>query len=139
MQKGIIVHTLITNSKGGILILQRSKQDKDLPECWDIPGGTLEDGEDPYAGAIRETKEETGLDISNPKLFYCESNVDVAKNKQYVTLIFSAECSNEQVVLDSTEHQDYAWIKPSEIGKYKTVSYLNFDKCLAQYQVQKTA
>ena len=125
MQKGIIVHALITNEKGEILLLQRSKQDAVLPEFWDIPGGTLEDGEDPAVGAIRETKEETGIDVSNLKLFFHTSNVDVAKNKQFITLIFSAKCSNSPVVLNPTDHQEYAWIKPSEIGKYKTVEYLN--------------
>jgi ADP-ribose pyrophosphatase YjhB (NUDIX family) len=31
--------------------------------CWDIPGGFLEAGEHPYAGMVREVKEETGLDV----------------------------------------------------------------------------
>ena len=57
---------LIINDKGEILILQRSETDKVLPGYWDIPGGTLNDGEDPIAGVIRETKEETGFDILNP-------------------------------------------------------------------------
>jgi 8-oxo-dGTP diphosphatase len=132
MQKGLIVHTLITNNKGEILILQRSKQETIFPEYWDIPGGTLEDWEDPAVGAIRETKEETGLDISNPKLFFHRSKVDVGKNKQFITLIFSEECQDDQIILNPEEHQQYAWIQPSEIGKYKTVEYLN--DCVTCYQ-----
>ena len=131
MQKGLIVHSLITNEKGEILILQRSEIDNVLPGYWDIPGGTLEDGEDPTVGVIRETKEETGIDILNPKLFYCESNVDVSKNKQFVTLIFNAEYPGSKIVLDTKEHQNYAWIMPSEINKYKTVTYLNIENCLS--------
>jgi mutator protein MutT len=124
MQKGLIVHTLITNEKGEVLILQRSKTDDVLPEYWDIPGGTLEDGEDPAVGAIRETKEEAGIDIVNPKLFFHRSKVDIDKNKQFVVLIFWVKVINPQVVLNTKDHQNYAWIKPSEIGQYKTVEYL---------------
>lgn len=35
---------------------------------YDIPGGKIEDGEKPYQTAIREFKEETGIDIINPIL-----------------------------------------------------------------------
>ena len=131
MQKGLIVHTLITNDKGEILILQRSKTDDVLPEYWDIPGGTLEDGEDPAVGAIRETKEEAGIDVVNPKLFFHRSKVDTGKNKQFVALIFWAKYSDIRVALNPEEHQDYAWIQPSEIVNYKTVEYLN--DCLIAY------
>lgn len=90
VQKGLIIHTVIANDKGEILILQRTKNNKAFPDYWDMPGGTLKDGEDPAQGAIRETKEETGLDISDPKLFFQKSNMDVAKNKQFIVLVFHA-------------------------------------------------
>jgi mutator protein MutT len=131
MQKGLIIHTLIINDTGEILILQRSKTDDVLPEYWDIPGGTLEDGEDPESGAIRETKEEAGIEITNPKLFFHRSNVDIEKNKQFVALIFWAKVSNPQIILNPEDHQNYAWIKPSDIGKYKTVEYLS--DCIDTY------
>jgi 8-oxo-dGTP diphosphatase len=132
MQKGLIVHTLITNEKGEVLILQRSKTDDVLPEYWDIPGGTLEEGEDPMLGAKRETKEETGIDVINPRLFFHTSNVDISKNKQFVTLIFCAQyLLNSEVILNPEDHQDYAWIKPTDIVNYKTVDYLK--DCINEY------
>jgi 8-oxo-dGTP diphosphatase len=136
MQKGLIVHTLIANTKGEILILQRSKHNDVLPEYWDIPGGTLEDGEDPEQGAVRETKEETGLDISDPRLFFQKSNVDSAKNKQFVTLVFEATSSGSVVQLNPEEHDAYAWIPLSDAGRYKTVDYV--PDCLRAYAVLKT-
>ncbi len=124
MQKGLIIHTLISNDKGEVLILQRAKDDDVLAGYWDIPGGTLEDGEDPAEGAVREVKEETGLDISKPNLFFQKSNVDTGKNKQFVTLIFHTKSSVGDVVLNQREHNNYAWIEPSKIESYKTVHYL---------------
>lgn len=124
MQKGLIAHTIITNEKKQILILQRSATTKTLPNQWDIPGGTLEDGEDPAEGVIRETKEEAGLDIKEPSLFFYTSNVDKEKNKQFVRLVFITECQGGEVKLNPREHQDYKRIDMSEASKYQTVDYL---------------
>ena len=42
---------------------------------WTIPGGLVELGESPEQAVIRETKEETGLDVENPSLIDVVSNV----------------------------------------------------------------
>ncbi len=115
MDKGLIIHTVIYNDEYEVLIIKRAKVNDVLPEYWDIPGGTLEDGEDPVAGAIRETKEEAGLDIINPRLFFEHSNIDIAKNKQFITLVFAVEYPGEKVKLNPEEHEEYAWITPEEI------------------------
>ncbi len=36
------------------------------PDCWDIIGGHVEEGETPLGGLIREVKEEIGVDIKSP-------------------------------------------------------------------------
>jgi 8-oxo-dGTP diphosphatase len=125
MEKGLIVHTAIIDNGGRVLIVKRSKNNDVLPGYWDIPGGTLEDGEDPAAGAIRETKEETGLDISDPMLFFQRSNIDKAKNKQFVTLVFFAKYAGGEIRLNPQEHDEYAWINTKEINRYDTVDYLS--------------
>ncbi len=131
MDKGLIVHTAIYNVEGKVLIVKRAKKNDVLPEYWDIPGGTLGDGEDPAAGAIRETKEETGLDIADPQLFFEHSNVDTAKNKQFITLVFTAKYPGGEMTLNPEEHEEYAWIDPKEIGNYQSVAYL--PSCLTAF------
>lgn len=121
MQKGLIVHTIIANKEGCILLLRRSKKDDVLPGYWDVPGEMLEDGEDPAAGALRETKEETGLDVANPQLFFQKSNVDTSKDKQFVTLVFHTKSSEQPILLNPEEHDAYAWIEPAKIHEYETV------------------
>ncbi|SEE84414.1 ADP-ribose pyrophosphatase YjhB, NUDIX family [Streptomyces sp. 2131.1] len=46
---------------GRLLMIQRALDDEDpAAGTWEIPGGHLEDGEDPLAAALREWAEETG-------------------------------------------------------------------------------
>lgn len=129
MEKGIIIHTIITK-KGEVLILKRSKSNFFLSGEWDTPGGTLKDGEDPIDGAGRETKEETGLDINNLVLFSFNSVVDKAKDKQFITLIFLAECivNSRKIVLNKREHDDFQWINLNQVKNFKTVFWLT--ECL---------
>ncbi len=44
---------------------------------WTIPGGLVELAESPEQAVIRETKEETDLDVENPSLIDVVSNVDL--------------------------------------------------------------
>jgi 8-oxo-dGTP diphosphatase len=46
---------------GRVLLARRAAEP--FEGRWDIPGGFLEEGEDPVAGLRRELKEETGLDV----------------------------------------------------------------------------
>ena len=52
--------------QGRVLLVRRGIEP--FKGWWDIPGGFLELGEHPEAGAIRETKEETGLLIEPVEL-----------------------------------------------------------------------
>ncbi|MEK9178111.1 MAG: NUDIX hydrolase [Patescibacteria group bacterium] len=124
MNKGLIVHTVVFNDNHEVFIIKRASTEVVFPGYWDLPGGTLEDGEDPQAGAIREVKEETGLDIQGPCLFFQKSNIDSGKNKQFVTLIFLARYSGGNIVLNLDDYDEYEWISISDISKYKTVDYL---------------
>lgn len=124
MNIGLIVHALIRNDRGQILILQRQPRDTVLPDVWDIPGGTLEAGEDPVDGVIRETREETRLDISQVRLLTHTSNVDQKKNKQFVRLIFQSTVATNDVHLRPDEHSDFQWVDPASPPASPFVDYL---------------
>ncbi len=122
MHKGIIVHVAFINNNK-LLILKRAKG-VFLEGRWDLPGGTLEDGEIPENGVVREALEESGLKLKNPKLFYCYSNIDRKKKKQFFTLIFLAKTDKKNIKVNPKEHSEYAWVNLNQLRSYKTAAYL---------------
>lgn len=60
----LVVHVWICNHKGEYLISQRSADRLTFPLMWECVGGSVLKGEDSLHGALRETKEEVGLQLS---------------------------------------------------------------------------
>lgn len=65
--KNFVVILLFSKTFDKVLLVKRSK--KPYQNCWNGIGGKLENGETPIDAAIRECKEETNIDLINPKLF----------------------------------------------------------------------
>ena len=59
----LVVHVWIRNSRGEYLISQRSANRPTYPLMWECVGGSVVKGEDSLLGAIREAKEEIGVDL----------------------------------------------------------------------------
>ena len=67
MKKGefrMVVHICVINSKGQLLIQQRSSTKKNFPNVWDLTlGGNVQAGENARMAAQRELEEELGLKV----------------------------------------------------------------------------
>jgi len=71
----LVVHVWIKNHKGQYLISQRSADRPSFPLMWECTGGSVIKGENSLQGAVRETKEEVGIDLSETegKLLFTET------------------------------------------------------------------
>ena len=59
----LVVHVWIKNSEGKYLISQRSANRPTFPLLWECVGGSVVAGENSIDGAIREAKEEVGVEL----------------------------------------------------------------------------
>ncbi len=73
-------------------ILIGKRIDLDTPS-WQLPGGLIELGETPNQAVIRETLEETNLQLQNEQLIAVTNNVFCASDHS-ISLIFKAKCKN---------------------------------------------
>lgn len=56
-RKRLIAHVLLTDDRGRVLLCETQ-----FKADWELPGGIVEPGESPRLGAIREVREELGVD-----------------------------------------------------------------------------
>lgn len=63
----LVVHVWIRNSEGKFLISQRAANRPTFPLMWECVGGSVLKGESSIRGAVREAKEEVGVDLSPEK------------------------------------------------------------------------
>ena len=71
----MVVHVWIRNNKGEYLISQRSANRPTFPLMWECVGGSVLKGESSIDGAIREAKEEVGVELlpDNGKLIFSKN------------------------------------------------------------------
>ena len=98
-----------------LLALKRSLRKKAAPGAWDVVSGRVEAGEHPYDAAVRECREESGLDVTpdhSPVAAYAAQRRD----KPMLVVAYRAVSKSGDVVI-SHEHDDHAWMTIDEFAR----------------------
>lgn len=119
---GVAQKAVVFNKEGKFLTIFRTQTAPSRPNTWDLPGGDLDFGEDPFESMIREIKEETGLDVKDVEPFDVEAHINKEGNF-WVTIAYKAKALSDEVVL-SFEHNDFRWVAPEEFLKLKSAPKL---------------
>ena len=115
------VGIFIFNPQGELLLLQSHK----WPGAYVVPGGHVELGERLEEAALREAKEETGLDIFDLEFINFQQFIyDPAfwKKRHFIFFDFAARTDSTDVVLND-EAQEHIWIDPQEALELPLDSY----------------
>lgn len=97
-----------------ILLLKRHPN-KPYGETWGVPAGKMEMGEDARTCAVRETFEETGIDIQGADLKQIETLHCRIPALDFVYHMFYKPFASFPVVdLGTDEHTEYRWVTYEE-------------------------
>jgi ADP-ribose pyrophosphatase YjhB (NUDIX family) len=77
---------VIIECEGGVVLIER----KNPPLGWALPGGFVDYGESLESAAVREAKEETGLDIELRRQFHTYSAPDRDPRHHTITTVYIA-------------------------------------------------
>lgn len=111
----LVVHVWIKNSKGEFLISQRSKNRPSYPLLWECVGGSVLAGENSLQGAMREVKEEIGVDLLSDS-----GKVIFTKTRTYDIMdVWLFEYNGEVDISNATTDEvcDVKWVNKEDIYK----------------------
>ena len=77
-----------------VLLIQRKFPP--MQGSWALPGGFVDQGEDPIHAAVRELEEETGLKGTEPTLLMVMGNPDRDPRKHIVSIVYEITVSEDQ-------------------------------------------
>lgn len=110
---GIVSYTIVDKDK--VLMIKEGKQG-DSYGMWNLPSGRLEVEETIVNGAIREAKEETGLDVKGEYITGVYKFIS-ASGMTLIRFNFIEEYSGGELVIDNEEIIDIKWMKMDEVIK----------------------
>ncbi|MBO5796902.1 MAG: 8-oxo-dGTP diphosphatase [Clostridia bacterium] len=99
----------------GDRILVQDRMNPDWPGIT-FPGGHVEPGESFVSSVIREVKEETGLDIENPRL--CGVKQFTQREGRYRYIVFFFKTDTFSGTLTSSSEGKVFWIHKNELSNY---------------------
>nr|WP_255723322.1 NUDIX domain-containing protein [Sporosarcina sp. ACRSL] len=108
----MVVSIWIVNSKQEVLLAKRHP-DKHYPNMWECPGGSALAGESSLDAALREVREEIGINLPSDKGKLIKS--DRRKNDFRDVWLFHHDFSIEETVLQPEEVIDAKWVSILEL------------------------
>jgi 8-oxo-dGTP diphosphatase len=124
------VVTCIIEHQGKILLFKRSNLVGTSRGLWGGVAGYVEELEAPYDTAVKEIRQETGIDLDALELVRKGDPLEFSdtydgKRYDWIVYPFLFHVNNKELVHIDWEHEEYQWVYPSEIKKLDTVPGLD--------------
>lgn len=107
---------IVINEKKEVLVLKRAPKAHSFPGYWNFPGGGVEPDETIEAAAVRELKEEAGIEVKESDLVYFE----VASLPKLMVHYFMTNKFENEVEIN-WESTEYKWVTLDEIKKMRFI------------------
>lgn len=112
----VVAKALLLDASNNFLLLIRSDTHPALAGYPDLPGGTIEENEEPGDGLIREVSEETGIIIRHEDIRVLYTTTKLMHNRSYPTLLYVSRIDGDRPdVTISWEHKSYEWAPMSRL------------------------
>ena len=94
---------IIIKNKKVLLVYEKNRN------FWGFPKGHMEDGETEIETALREVKEEVGLDVEIDKDRRYTLNYVIRDEIDKTTVLYIAKAKNEEIIMQENEIENIRW------------------------------
>ncbi|MEV0415444.1 NUDIX hydrolase [Streptomyces sp. NPDC050448] len=107
---------MLLDDQERMLLLRYGPGQEEASGTWWLPGGMVDEGENPWPAARREMGEETGITLgSQPCLIGIDHRANVLGTGPVVDYFFAARLAAGQQIRLSTEHDRHAFHHPDNL------------------------
>lgn len=124
-RKGIAV--IVVNENDEVLLMQRGPNARTETGFWENPGGEIELDENPVDAAIREVREELGVDVEITKHLFSEESSPNMKGVIWSIDVFEGKVSQEPKIQEPDKCSAIAWFTKSRLSSVPLTSYTRPD------------
>lgn len=120
---GVGVGVMVRNQKGEFLLGLRTENSRNEPGKWTFPGGGIEFGERLFDCAVREAKEEAGLDVEPVRLVKVIDHIIPNENQHWVNPIVEAKIlSGEPKLMEPHKISEWKWFSLENMPENITIN-----------------
>jgi 8-oxo-dGTP diphosphatase len=123
---------IIADINNQLKVLLIKRKNEPFKELWALPGGFLEEDEELEAGAKRELKEETGLEVASMEQIKTFGTLGRDPRGRTLSIAFLARIREEQEVNGADDAAEAKWFNLNELPKlaFDHLEILNSAKTL---------
>ena len=129
----LVTGAMIINNNNEVFLARR-KEDDFLGGNYELPGGKMEEGETLYDTLVRETKEETNLNISKVLCYIDYKDYLSSSGKKTRLYNFAVKVSNASDVI-LNEYDEYKWININDIESFNDNIFANVKRTIMLYNL----
>lgn len=111
-----IACVFVFNEAGELLLLQRHSEDLGGGK-WGAPGGRLNADEDAFTAAVRELREETGIEAPEISLLGSHE-VRMPHGTVRMTSFKTTVPDSTDIMIDPDEHHTYSWLELARLADH---------------------
>lgn len=112
-----LVASVVARSADGVLLVKEGKEN--VQGTWNLPGGRVEEDEDPTETAVREIKEEVGVSVDLVGLVGVYLGQDAFVDGPFLSIAYLGQLSGNPRAVSTDTVEAVEWVNQQHLDEFE--------------------